>query len=125
MRKCKYHLCDNEANRRKATFCSEKCKNKYHVDKRRLKMKILAIKYKGGECQNCGYNKCIAALEFHHRNPEEKSFGIGTPLSKTWEAIRTELDKCDLLCSNCHREVEFQTSLENKPFIQELIDEIL
>lgn len=36
----------------------------------------MAIDYKGGKCSVCGYNKCRAALEFHHTNPNEKDFGI-------------------------------------------------
>jgi hypothetical protein len=36
----------------------------------------MAIAYKGGECSICGYNKCVAALEFHHLNPSEKDFTI-------------------------------------------------
>ena len=74
------------------------------VVRRRKKLKILAIEYKGGSCQNCGYKKCVDALEFHHMN-DEKEFGIahkGHTIS--WERMKIELDKCILLCANCHRE---------------------
>lgn len=77
------------------------------VDKRRKLIKKLAIEYKGGKCQICGYNKCERALEFHHKNPDEKSFGLGAKgLTRSWEKTKIELDKCVLLCANCHREVE-------------------
>ena len=69
------------------------------------------IEYKGGKCIKCGYNRCIAALEFHHRDPAQKDFTIGNNKanrSKTLEAIKKEVDKCDLLCSNCHREVHYE-----------------
>lgn len=77
-----------------------------NVQRRREKVKKLSIEYKGGECQICGYNKCIDALEFHHINPEEKEFGISAKgYTRSWEKVRDELDKCILVCSNCHREI--------------------
>ena len=75
------------------------------VQKRRQKIKIDSVIYKGGKCENCGYNKCIGALEFHHRNPAEKDFGIGSKgYTRSWEKVKKELDKCALLCANCHSE---------------------
>lgn len=64
-----------------------------------------AIQYKGGKCIKCGYNKYIGALEFHHRNPEEKDDDFTKLRKRKWETHKAELDKCDLLCSNCHKEV--------------------
>ena len=65
----------------------------------------MAIEYKGGECVICGYNKCSRALCFHHVNPEDKSFGISANgFTRSWEKTKNELDKCVLLCSNCHME---------------------
>ena len=69
-------------------------------------MKQWAVEYKGGKCQICGYNKCIEALELHHTNPAEKDFNLSDrniPLD--WEVIKKELDKCILVCANCHREI--------------------
>lgn len=81
------------------------------VSKRRRKLKQLSIDYKGGKCSRCGYNKCNAALEFHHFNRSEKSFGLSTKgLCRSWERIKQELDKTILLCSNCHKEVEYELS---------------
>lgn len=77
-----------------------------HVQRRRKKLKEKAIYYKGGKCEICGYNKCLAALEFHHLNPNEKEFGIGSKgYTRSWEKIKMELDKCILVCANCHREL--------------------
>jgi 5-methylcytosine-specific restriction endonuclease McrA len=68
------------------------------VVKRRKKVKSLAIEYKGGKCQVCGYFKCDGALELHHINPKEKSFGIGQKgYTRAWQKVREELDKCVLL----------------------------
>jgi len=71
----------------------------------RTQKKKRAILYKGGSCQHCGYNKCLRALVFHHRDPSEKNFGIGSWRTSSWKRIKAELDKCDLLCANCHAEV--------------------
>ena len=70
-----------------------------------IKRKIEAIKYKGGHCINCGYSKYYGALEFHHRNPDEKEVDWAKLRLTSWEKIKLELDKCDLLCANCHREI--------------------
>ena len=73
----------------------------------RRKTKQKLIFYKGGKCQNCGYDKeCPTAYDFHHRNPLTKSFGIGShKTTVSWERLKIEVDKCDLLCKNCHAEL--------------------
>jgi 5-methylcytosine-specific restriction endonuclease McrA len=63
-----------------------------------------AVAYKGGKCVKCGYNKSLSALQFHHTNPLEKDFGIGDNINRPWDSIKNELDKCILLCGNCHSE---------------------
>lgn len=70
--------------------------------RKRTKEKLVA--YKGGKCQICGYSKCIEALEFHHVNPNSKSFTISSK-SKSFEVLKNEVDKCILVCSNCHKEI--------------------
>jgi len=77
-----------------------KCKTKIRTRVFKVKM----LKYKGGKCQVCGYSKCIAALHFHHLVPEEKSFALSSALSKSWILVLKELDKCVVLCANCHAE---------------------
>ena len=55
-------------------------------------------------CTICGYNLHAAALDFHHRNPDEKKFNISNNLSsRNWDSILAEVEKCDILCANCHR----------------------
>jgi len=66
--------------------------------------KIKAVQHKGGRCLLCGYNRCLRALHFHHINAFEKSFNISS--KNSWTKIEQELDKCVLLCSNCHNEIE-------------------
>jgi len=54
----------------------------------------------------CGYKKSHRALSFHHRDPALKDFGLSSKgLTRSWEKIVKELDKCVLLCANCHAEV--------------------
>ena len=66
----------------------------------------MAKQYKGGKCVLCGYNKYLGALDFHHLDPTQKGFEISTRgLTRSWEKIRKELDKCVLVCANCHREL--------------------
>lgn len=85
------------------------------VQRRRDKVKELGVLYLGGECLICGYKKCIGALEFHHLDPNEKDFGISAKgYTRSWETVKSELKKCVVLCSNCHREVHCGvTSLDN------------
>jgi hypothetical protein len=81
-----------------------KCAVKNNLQNRG-KFKLKCLEYKGGKCIKCGYNKCPEAMDFHHRNPEEKSFSIFEVRTRVFDdKIKFELDKCDLLCANCHRE---------------------
>lgn len=76
------------------------------VKKRRKKLKQLAVEYKGGACNFCGYDTCPDALDFHHINEDEKSFGLSqNGLTRSWERVKQELKKCVLVCANCHREL--------------------
>lgn len=76
------------------------------VTKRRRKIKAMSIEYKGEKCLLCGYNKFQGALELHHIESDKKEFGIGDKgYTRSWEKVKAELDKCVLLCANCHREV--------------------
>ena len=78
------------------------------VQKRREKIKIMAIAYKGGKCQCCGYDKCVQALEFHHIDPTQKDFGLGAKgYTRSWDKNKEELDKCIMVCANCHREIHY------------------
>lgn len=76
------------------------------VSKRRKKLREMARETKGSKCLICGYNKCPRALVFHHLDPSKKDFGLSVKgLTRSWDAIRAEIDKCVLLCANCHMEL--------------------
>jgi hypothetical protein len=104
MRFCEIHNKNYDLNSQGKWKCS-KCDSQ-RVSDRRRKLKILAVEYKGGCCEKCGYNKCIAALEFHHIDPSHKDFSISQEGStRSFEKIKIELDKCIMVCANCHREI--------------------
>jgi len=81
----------------------KKCQ-KENMYERQVKRKIECINYKGGKCIVCGYNKYIGSLDFHHLNPEEKEFNIARLKGYNLESLKKELDKCVILCKNCHSE---------------------
>ena len=81
------------------------------VHKRRKKIRQMAVEYKGGACEKCGYNRCIEALEFHHNNSSDKDFSISEKgYTRSWAKVEEELDKCMILCANCHRETHTQSA---------------
>ena len=82
----------------------KKKKKSEHVISWRQRAKLKLVDYKGGECERCGYNKCMKVLGFHHLDPNEKDFNIS---GKSWsfEKLKKEVDKCILVCANCHIEI--------------------
>jgi hypothetical protein len=77
------------------------------VHRRRRRLKSMLVAELGGRCEICGYDRYLGALEFHHRDPTEKSFGVaGGGITRSLARLRDEVRKCALLCANCHAEVE-------------------
>jgi len=77
----------------------------FATTKRRRRIKIYAVEQKGGKCQICGYNRCLGALDLHHYKGEKKFLISTDAYLHSWADIKEELDKCILLCANCHREL--------------------
>lgn len=81
-------------------------KNKQDLYKNQIfrwrKIKEKAVQYKGNCCVQCGYQKHYAALQFHHINPNEKDISWTKLRLRSWDKIQYELDKCILVCANCH-----------------------
>lgn len=67
------------------------------------KNKLKAIAYKGGKCVDCGYVGNPAVYEFHHLDESGKDREPNQLMGCKWENITKEIDKCVLLCANCHR----------------------
>lgn len=84
------------------TYCKS-CTNLQCVERQNA-CKLKAVEYKGGCCEHCGYKKYLGALEFHHTDPTKKDFGIASASTRSFQNVKAELDKCLLLCANCHRE---------------------
>ena len=77
--------------------------NQYCIERWRQR-KLDAVEYKGGKCQHCGYDKYPDVLEFHHLDPTQKEASWNKIRLWNWGKIKSELDKCSMLCANCHRE---------------------
>ena len=77
------------------------------VVKRRRRVKEILVAEAGGACCLCGYQRCMAALQFHHLDPGDKRFELSRRgVTRSLQRARDEAAKCVLLCSNCHAEVE-------------------
>jgi len=100
---------------KKKRICG-KCQNKYVIESGRKKKKK-AVEHKGGKCKSCGYDKCVSALDFHHRDPATKDKNWSRMKGWSWDRLVKELDKCDLLCANCHRELHEELYIEKNDSI--------
>ncbi len=81
----------------------------------------MAIEYKGGKCEACGYDRCIEAPEFHHINSSDKDFGISYKgYTRGWKKVKEEVDKCKLLCANCHREIHAELQLPREIVVEKV-----
>lgn len=113
-------ICSKPLYGQQQKYCSNTCKQKDHYNKvknqtntyysqtiRGLKRKIYFINYLGGKCENCGYDKNISAFHFHHKDPKLKEFQLDMRQmsNKSFDDLEKEINKCSLLCSNCHMEL--------------------
>ena len=85
-----------------------------YIENRKLEL----INMLGGKCKICGIEATkgnIAIFDFHHKNPDEKEFNLGqnTIGNRSFESVKREAMKCELLCSNCHRMLHFGGLKEN------------
>lgn len=112
----KCQICNSQLNGRQQKWCSLKCKRQsdnfkhknYQCQQSRGRQrKIEFVKRMGGCCQICGYDKNYAALNFHHMDPKQKLCGLNLRVmsNNSMEFIEAELQKCKLLCRNCHDEL--------------------
>jgi hypothetical protein len=108
--------CDKTLTGLQRKFCSNKCKCKtsnvkfqnYQAQRKRgMKRKAKLIKDLGGKCKVCGYKKNISALCFHHKIASEKKIKLDlrSLSNHSLTTIQIEVEKCELLCANCHAEL--------------------
>lgn len=84
------------------------CKNCFNTkcQERWIKRKLYAIEHKGNQCEDCKIHiidSHYSIFEFHHLNPQEKDYDWNKLRLKPWSTIINEINKCALLCANCHR----------------------
>lgn len=104
--RCSRHGMTPFARRRSGGYRCNKCRAEA-VSRRRRKVKQVLVQEAGGACRLCGYDRCVAALEFHHLVPAEKRFSLShRGVTRSMAAAREEAARCVLLCANCHAEVE-------------------
>ena len=71
----------------------------------RIRLKERIVYVMGDSCQCCGYDRLNSALELHHLNSQEKEFTLGQNTNISWNSAKEEIQKCILVCANCHREI--------------------
>lgn len=96
----------NERNAERRARNSKLYSQKYRDAQFKNQRKLEFCLYMGGRCSECGFEvtkDTIAAFDFHHIDPSEKEYTPSDMLMLNKEKVLNELDKCLLLCSNCHR----------------------
>lgn len=101
--KCKCCQKDFKYKQNQIQLCNI-CKRK----SKRLAYRISAANYKQNKCEICGIERItiddLEMFDFHHIDKNNKSFELGDNIqSRSWQKIKEELDKCMMLCANCHR----------------------
>lgn len=105
-RVCKNHGTSVFILERRGSYRCRQCRVDA-VTKRRCKVKRLLVEAHGGQCIKCGYNKSPKAMDFHHKDPTTKSFSIARAgVTISYDRLFAESLKCELLCANCHRELD-------------------
>lgn len=110
-------ICSSELRHPQVKYCSNKCKSKGHYNKHKKNTNTTYSQYKradirkkefinlkGGGCSKCGYNKNYSALHFHHLKDKKFSLDSRNIANRSMESLLMELEKCVLLCANCHAE---------------------
>ena len=75
-------------------------------------------------CSVCGYNEIPQALEFDHIDRSKKKFGMNKAWKYKWSTIMEELEKCVVLCSNCHRKKTIEEKDYLKVDVKEELEEV-
>jgi transposase len=102
---CPQHGATEHVVDKRGSYRCRRCRAEAVV-RRRRRVKQILVAEAGGRCRLCGYDRHVAALEFHHLDPNAKEFGLAQRGAHSIDRLRAEVSKCVLLCSNCHAEVE-------------------
>lgn len=107
--KCRCSECSAAASVYKQGWLSrnnDRHRNRVSARRKEQKERVFALKLERG-CDVCGYKKNPTALQYHHRDSSTMSFRIGEGAGRKWEYILREIEKCDLMCANCHWETHY------------------
>ncbi len=111
--KCEECLSNYTKVQQNQKYCSIPCRDKVYYREKKSKKIQQVLNYVGKlKCVRCGYTKDkLNYFDFHHRDRKTKEDGVMTiVLNNSWEQAKLEIDKCDLLCPTCHREVHIESS---------------
>lgn len=88
----------------------------YKVYRGEIRQGFLSLYKKGKSCAFCGYNKYLEILQFHHKDKKEKSFNIANKVRtvSALKMVKAEVDKCVLLCPNCHAWLHFNETIKRQ-----------
>ena len=99
-----------EQTQKHQRFCSSKCRLATKISRNKERNKSFVLNKKAAGCMKCG-EKDPACLDFHHRDPSTKISGGVNRLAqhgrKSLLVVEAEIEKCDVLCANCHRKLEY------------------
>lgn len=109
LKECKYHGKLEFRLEGRGAYRCPKCRSE-RVSRDRRKLKDEALNFLGGKCSICGYSKSKWALEFHHLENKEHAIAFLIRDRKR-NLLFEEIQKCILVCSNCHQELEEQKYL--------------
>lgn len=109
-------------------FCSEICwkenRRKYNREKKREKQKVLEDYKLSIGCKVCGYKRCSDNLSFHHLYGKDfriRQDDLCSYLINGNKRVKKELDKCILVCKNCHGEIHYYLRKKDFKKVQEMI----
>jgi len=107
------HIWEQPVKEKYGRYRCKKCRS-FKVSEDRRKLRKEAVETAGGRCSTCGYSKSLWALQFHHIHKDEKSYNIGDLVrDRKKKLLFEELEKCVLLCANCHAEAEEKEHQDN------------
>lgn len=118
IRDCVCLLCDKKyVYTPRSGHSLQQCSSCRANSKRNTK-KLRMIAYKGGCCIRCGYNKSPRALHFHHLDSQAKEFTLSNSRVYKWDTLKAELDKCVLVCANCHAELHEEQQIASHSLME-------
>lgn len=90
-----------KGKRKYQSYCKPCANSRRYASQKALKRKM--FEHLGGKCSHCGIKEPLCIFDFHHTDKEKKDFTLNQKKSLSFDKIKNELDKCILLCANCHR----------------------